>query len=137
MRISFIIPGEPCGKGRPRFTAGGRAYTPAKTANYETLVKWYYQQSAKGFRFTDKPLKMMVTAYFQIPASASTKKKAEMRYGFIRPTKKPDWDNIGKIIADALNGVAYPDDAQIVEATVRKFYADDPRVEVEIEEVEE
>lgn len=135
MKVSFIIPGEPCGKGRPRFTAGGRAYTPAKTANYETLVKWEYQQAARGHRYADVSLKMTVVAYYGIPKSASERKKGDMRFGLIRPTKKPDADNVLKIIADALNQIAYPDDAQIVEASVTKLYADEPRVIVTIEEV--
>lgn len=53
----------------------------------------------------------------------------------IRPTRKPDFDNIGKIICDALNGIAYRDDAQIVDALVRKFYSDTPRVIVEISDI--
>ena len=52
-----------------------------------------------------------------------------------RPTRKPDFDNIGKIICDALNGIAYRDDAQIVDALVRKFYSDTPRVIVEISDI--
>ena len=53
----------------------------------------------------------------------------------IRPTRKPDFDNIGKVICDALNGIAYRDDAQIVDALVRKFYSDIPRVIVEISDI--
>lgn len=135
MKIKFIIPGEPCGKGRPRFTQTGRAYTPAKTSNYEALVKVMYQEAAKGARFADVPLRMRIDACYSIPASASQKKKAQMRYGILRPTKKPDADNVLKIVADALNKIAYPDDAQIVEAIIRKVYADEPRVYVMIEEV--
>lgn len=60
-----------------------------------------------------------------------------MRAGVIRPTKKPDMDNCIKIIADALNKIAYHDDTQIVDCQVRKFYSDDPRVEVRILEIKE
>ena len=42
---------------------------------------------------------------------------------------------LGKIICDALNGIAYRDDAQIVDALVRKFYSDTPRVIVEISDI--
>lgn len=133
--VTFTVIGEPCGKGRPRFTATGSPYTPAKTTNYEALVKVMYQDAAKGQRFGDCPLRMRIDAYYSIPASASQKKKAQMRYGILRPCKKPDADNVLKIVADALNKIAYHDDAQIVEATVRKMYADEPRAVVEIEEV--
>ena len=53
-----------------------------------------------------------------------------MLSGFIRPTVKPDWDNIGKLVADALNGIAYDDDKCIVDAQVRKFYSDQPRTDI-------
>ena len=78
---------------------------------------------------------MRIRAYFAIPASDSKKQRAQKVQGAIRPTKKPDWDNIGKIIADSLNGVAYRDDSQIVDAQVRKFFGTEPRVEVTIEDV--
>jgi len=51
--------------------------------------------------------------------------------------KKPDADNIIKIIADALNGLAYKDDCQIVRLEFEKFYALTPRVEIWIREREE
>ena len=81
-------------------------------------------------------LDMRLTAYFAIPASTSKKRQQLMRDKVIRPTKKPDMDNIIKIIADALNGIAYYDDSQIVDTAVRKFYSDEPRVVVKISEVE-
>ena len=71
-----------------------------------------------------------------IPKSASKKKAQLMRERKIRPMKKPDFDNIGKIVCDSLNDIAYHDDAQIVDAQVRKFFSDDPRVVVTIQEAE-
>lgn len=53
----------------------------------------------------------------------------------IRPTKKPDTDNVLKVIADSLNQIAYKDDAQVVDASVRKFYSRNPRTVVCISEV--
>ena len=111
-----------------------RGETPAKTVNYETLVKQLYIVEHHN-RQLDGPLSMTVRAYFQIPKSASQRKATEMQEGKIRPTTKPDWDNVGKIISDALNGLAYRDDSQIVRATVEKYYSDEPRVEVEIQEI--
>jgi Holliday junction resolvase RusA-like endonuclease len=52
--------------------------------------------------------------------------------GRIRPTKRPDVSNVIKIIEDALNGLAYRDDSQIVRVVGEKYYSDSPRVEVEI-----
>lgn len=131
--IKLTIPGPPCAKQRPRL-GKHTTYTPTKTVNYETLVKQLYiiqnhRQQLEG------QLSMTVRAYFQIPKSESKKKKLDMYECRIRPTKRPDWDNVGKIISDALNGLAYHDDSQIVTATVEKWYSTEPRVEVEIREI--
>ncbi len=135
MTVEFTIPGAPQGKGRPRFsTAGGfvKTYTPAQTASYENLVKLEYERQV-GKRFDDgAAISMHIRAYFDIPKSVSKKKREQMLNGEIRPTKKPDADNILKIIADSLNGVAYKDDSQIVYCAVRKAYSDEPRVTVRI-----
>lgn len=130
MTLSFQIPGEPQGKGRPRFSrATGRTYTPDKTAAYENLVKAEYERQCKGKRFgDDEYVDLRIYAYYGIPKSASKRKQTKMQFGEIRPTKKPDMDNVVKVIADSLNGIAYKDDTQIVDSMVRKFYSDCPRV---------
>lgn len=135
-KVSFVVHGEPLGKGRPKFDTRGpyvRAVTPQKTVNYETLVKMEYQAQCGGTFFQrDEALGMRITAYKPIPKSTSKKKFAQIVEGLIRPGKKPDWDNVGKIICDALNGVAFHDDAQIVDGRTIKRYSEFPRVEVEI-----
>ena len=130
--VKLVIPGEPKGKGRPRYSGkSGCMYTPSDTKGYESLVKLIYQQKYGNFMFQKGvPLDMRIKAYIQIPDSDSNLTKARKRCGVIRPTKKPDWDNIGKIVADALNKVAYYDDAQIVDSQIRKFFSDNPRVEI-------
>ena len=55
-----------------------------------------------------------------------------MKDGEIRPAKKPDIDNVCKVVADALNGVAYNDDRQIVYTEISKRYDDMPRMDVSI-----
>ena len=125
MKTEFKIYGDPKGKGRPRFSAKlGRAYTPKETVRYENLVKLEYKAQS-GQWFGDNPIKCDIMVYFQIPKSVSKKVKEKMRNGEIRPTKKPDWDNIGKIICDSLNGIAYADDKQIVDGGVHKYYCKD------------
>jgi len=138
MVINFEVPGEPTGKGRPRFVRQtGRTYTPEKTATYENLVKVKCQLAADGYTFPDDAkIGIGITAFFGIPVSASRRKKQAMLDGVIRPSKKPDADNILKIIADACNGLAYRDDAQICFATVEKHYAEVPGVIVKIWELE-
>ena len=73
--------------------------------------------------------------YFPIPKSTRKKDVPAMRTGEIRPTKRPDLDNILKAVSDALNGIAYKDDSQIVAAVIQKFYSDKPRAEVEIKKI--
>lgn len=138
MEVKFTILGEPKGKGRPRFCRNtGHATTPKDTVNYETLVYMEYLKQCNEFRFPDDVmLDMRIKAYYSIPKSTSKKKRTAMLAGEIRPTKKPDMDNVVKIIADALNQVAYRDDTQIVDCQCRKFYSENPRVEVTIKTVE-
>jgi Holliday junction resolvase RusA-like endonuclease len=133
--IKLTIPGQPCAKQRPRVMKGF-TYTPTKTVNYETFVKELYIMEHYTKQL-EGALQMTVKAYFKIPKSQSQKNRWLMRTGEIRPTKKPDWDNVGKIISDALNGLAYHDDSQIVSATIEKRYSLEPRVEVEIQEIGE
>jgi Holliday junction resolvase RusA-like endonuclease len=127
----MTIPGQPVAKGRPRVCKWG-TYTPEKTVNYETLVKELYI-------FNKLPklsgqLRMEIKAYFGIPKSASALKRIMMSTGQIRPVKRPDLDNLIKIIADALNTIAYDDDSQIITVTADKYYSAAPRVEITIEE---
>lgn len=138
MEVKFTVYGEPKGKGRPRFnTKTGHAMTPKDTVNYETLVHMEYMSQCKNARFPDDAmLDMRIKAYYSIPKSKSKKMKALMLDGTVRPTKKPDMDNVVKIIADSLNQIAYRDDTQIVDCQCRKFYSDEPRVEVKIIEIE-
>lgn len=138
--IEFIVPGKPQAKARPRFS-GGHAYTPSKTTAYEAAVAWAYKSAAakanKQPYAGDVPLRLTVIAHMPIPSSRPKYQRTAMADGSIMPTGRPDWDNIGKIISDALNGIAYKDDAQIVDARVIKVYSNIPHVEVQIEEATE
>lgn len=139
MQIKFVVPGEPQGKARPRFSRkNGRTYTPKDTVLYENLIRAEYLRQCPGQRFADKePLAMRIRAYYSIPVSASKKRQQAMAAGEIRPVKKPDADNIIKVVADALNKVAYRDDADLVQVSLEKFYSRQPRLEIEIESLEE
>ena len=131
---NFTVYGQPTGKARVRVTKWG-SYTPEVTVLYENLIKVEYARQCKSYMF-DKglPLSLAVRAYYTIPASASNKRKELMRAHQLRPLTKPDWDNVGKSIGDALNKIAFHDDAQIVCAIVQKFYSDQPRIEITIEQ---
>lgn len=100
---------------------------------YENLIATEYRRQVGSAKFPDNEMvDMRIMAYFTIPASASKKKQKQMEDGEIRPTKKPDMDNIIKVVADSLNQIAYRDDAQVVDCQLRKYYSRQPRIEVTI-----
>lgn len=134
--MSFRIPGVPYGKARHRMTRMGIAYTPKETTVYENLVRTTFIQNRMGWEITPLPIIMHITAIFPIPKSASKKMREAMSSGRVRPTKRPDWDNIGKVISDSLNEIAYKDDSQVVECRVEKYYGEIPQVDVTMETVE-
>jgi Holliday junction resolvase RusA-like endonuclease len=134
MIVNFTVPGEPKAKARPRMTTTGIAYTPKKTVEYENWVKQCYLIEQKGKKLEGQ-IKAEIAAYFTIPKSTSKKKRKKMTNYLIRPTKKPDTDNVAKIILDSLNSIAYDDDKQVVDLRVWKFYSENPRVEVTLGEI--
>jgi len=78
---------------------------------------------------------MYISARFPIPKSTTKRDRQLIMEGKLLPTKKPDGDNIAKVICDALNGVAYEDDTQIVKLVVSKIYtAFSPSVIVHLQE---
>jgi Holliday junction resolvase RusA-like endonuclease len=127
--IRFSVPGEPRGWARAR-TSGARFFTDTKTRSEKQAVAAWAIEA--GAAVVDGPVDLRLTAYLRIPKSASKKQRAAMLAGAERPTKKPDGDNLAKLTMDALNGVCWRDDVQVVDLTVRKFWSDVPRLEIEI-----
>ena len=136
MRFDFTVPGEPVAKGRPRFRRSGKTYTPGRTILFENLVRLAFDRSGGVMAAQGLPVRITITAYFQIPKSASRIRHDMMLKGLLRPKKKPDADNVLKAVCDALNGVAYYDDAAIVDARVMKYWSDKPRTEIAIETID-
>lgn len=102
-----------------------QSMTPDDTVLYENLIKLNFQQlENKETFFNGEPVAVRIEARHKIPKSTSKKKAEEMKKGLILPTKKPDADNIAKVFCDALNGVAWHDDTQVVSLTVEKIYTD-------------
>lgn len=131
----FIIPGEPQGKARPRFTKKGGAYTPQKTRDYEALVRACYIKHHHGKPQLQGSISANICAYMPIPKSTSKKRREDMLSGRIKPIVKPDLDNIVKAVLDSLNGVAYKDDSSVTNIISCKIYSDNPRVEVDLGEI--
>ncbi len=111
-------------------------YTPKQTTQYEKLIRASYTTVSKIFFDKNTPLVISITALFSIPKSMDKKLKNSMLTGDILPTKKPDSDNIIKIILDALNGVAYWDDSQVCRVYFEKMYAEKPETRVLIKNYE-
>lgn len=133
MTIHFRVPGQPVGKGRPRIGKvrnHARMFTPEKTVNYENLVAYAAQTAMAGSALFEGAVGLDLRIECQIPASWSGKKQRAAAADEVLPTTKPDVDNIVKAICDALNGVVWKDDVQVVDLAVTKRYALVPGVEV-------
>ena len=101
---------------------------PAITARAEVNIRLF--ATIAGITFCDGPVVMEVICSFRPPKSMSRKRKKEALSGKILPTKRPDVDNICKLCADALNGIAYQDDAQIVDLRVVKKYGEKDEIKI-------
>lgn len=137
--IEFTVYGEPVAQGRPKFTTVGgfpRAYDPAKSRDYKDYVRLASAEHAPS-KLLEGPLAVMIIAYRSIPKSFSKKKTAAAEAGEIYPTTKPDADNYLKGVKDALKGIMWVDDSQVVDVYTRKRYSSKPRIEVKIRQLGE
>ena len=136
--IEFTIRGNPVPAGRPRATTRNgnvRMYDPAKSRHFKQYVKLAASQYAPEELITG-PIFLEVNIFRPIPKSFSKKKMTEDEEMKIRPITKPDASNFVKLVEDALNGVIYKDDSQIVSLVVHKFYSGSPRIKVLVDEIE-
>lgn len=104
------------------------SYTPAKTVVYEGMIRSRILDAA-GSKVSfpvygaGVPVRIKVQAFYAPPARTTKKDMVLIQEGKKLPLKKPDIDNILKAVCDALNGVAYKDDVQIVKTSAEKYYA--------------
>ena len=128
---TIVMPGNPRGKGRPRFYRG-HAVTPKATREYERdfAALW------KGGDPTNEPVCVNIKSYYCVDSNANKATKLQMLLNKILPTKKPDIDNVIKIVLDSLNEVAYDDDKQVVELHAYKYYSEIPRTEALVTKVD-
>lgn len=138
--VYFVVDGKVQPKQRPKvyrnkYTGQVHGVTPNATREYERMVRYAYLEQCGRTKF-EGALQMVVNVYVRIPSGTSKKNFNAMVSGEIRPTRKNgDVDNLFKAISDSLNGIAYDDDSQIVEAVIRKFYAPFDKAEITIREV--
>lgn len=134
--MKFTIPLEPTGQMRARHAVvNGHARTykhEKQRANEDKLLSLALQHKP------DAPLEcqieMTIDAYMPIPKSMPNFRKQMALSGAIRPTTKPDADNVAKHVMDTFNEIFWKDDKLIVGLLVRKYYSDNPRLEIEIKE---
>lgn len=135
MVYEFEVPSKIIGKGRPRLNSyTGQVYTPTRTKDYESLVEQYFLLKYPRYKTMEGRAKVTITAYFEVPKSANKLAKEQMLGNTISPTKKPDIDNIVKIVLDSMNKFAFKDDTQITKIEVEKLYGDVEKLCVKIEE---
>lgn len=138
--VTFHVPGKPQGKARAKtvrnkYTGNTMSYTPEKDLLYENYIKERFLNVSNGtFYERGTPVTLRIVARFLPPKSISKKRTALMLEGKELPLKKPDMDNIVKVVADALNGVAYHDDTQIVFVIAKKAYSAMEGLDVTVEE---
>lgn len=134
MMYEFEVPGKITGKGRPRVnTQTAIAYTPAKTKDYEELIKQYFIIKNRGIKPLEGRIAITIKAFISIPKTVSKKEREEMLEANISPTKKPDIDNIAKIVLDALNKLAFNDDNQVTRLNLEKIYSEEEKLYIKIE----
>jgi Holliday junction resolvase RusA-like endonuclease len=144
LRVTITLAGAAQGKARHRTrvqaTKDGRTfaqeYPDGRSVKYESQLRYAAQCEMNGRPPTIQPCRVIVDVYMQAPSSGSKREIAARLRNDLRPLKKPDVDNFLKSVGDALNGVVWKDDSAIVEATVRKWWADDPRLVIEVETIE-
>lgn len=135
VHISFRLDGAPMGKERVRFSrASGRTFTPERTVAYEGRLALAAQHAMAGRPLLEGPLAVDIVARMPIAASWPKKRQAAALEGAERPVKKPDADNIAKML-DALNLVVWPDDGQVVDLRVQKFYSAAPSLTVQVRQI--
>lgn len=133
--VSFLVPGEPIGKGRPKIgRVGGHArmFTPTKTANYESLIAVVAHEAMQGRELIAGPVLLEMKILVPVAASWSKKKTSEALQGIVMPTKKPDADNVLKAICDGINGIVFKDDVQVVNVSLSKRFSETPGVSVRV-----
>jgi Holliday junction resolvase RusA-like endonuclease len=136
LKVSFTIPGRPRGKERPRVNnETGQVYTPRATVRDERAVRKAYSEAAGALRPALGPVKLTVIGVFAIPASWPPAVRAAALEAKVWHVARGqlDLDNAVKLVADALNRVAYVDDAQIAVITAGKRFGQPARLDVTIE----
>jgi Holliday junction resolvase RusA-like endonuclease len=135
--LTYMVEGNPIGKGRPKFARRGSfvsTYTPTKTRDYENVIKEVAKKAMGSNEILETPVTVAIYITVPIPASYSKKRTEACLKDIERPIKKPDIDNIAKCFLDAMNDIVYKDDTQVLTLHVTKVYGTVGMVEVMVRE---
>jgi len=135
--VTFKVNANPVGKQRARYAKRGnfvQTYTPDKTRNYESLIKEAAIQAMGSNEILETPVNLYLYIRAPIPKSYSKKRSEACLNGSEKPIKKPDASNVLKSVEDAMNGVVYKDDSQIVNIHVSKVYSSLAGVDICVKE---
>jgi Holliday junction resolvase RusA-like endonuclease len=135
--LTFTVEGDPHGKGRPRFRSTGKfvqTYTDSKTKSYEEKVRDAAKQAMGSAEPLETPVSVFCYIRLPVPKSYSKTRREACLNGSERPSKKPDTDNVFKSVSDAMNGIVYKDDCQIVSINAKKVYSAVAGVDVMVRE---
>lgn len=135
--VRFDVPGKPVAKQRARMNMKtGNVFTPVKTINYEGLVALAAQDALLGAPPALGALEVHIDVRMPIPDSWPKRRRQQALQGIVRPTSKPDLDNIAKIL-DGLNNVVWIDDSRIVDLSLSKHYSDRPGLTIYVYQLPE
>lgn len=137
--LKFTVPGPPIGQGRPRFTTIGghvKAYDPAPSREHKETVRSLVIQAMEKKCFdilpASMPVSVSIKSFRPVPQSKPTWFKRAAALNAVAPLTKPDADNLIKGLLDAMNGIVYADDKQIIDLHYSSAFTDKPRTEVTV-----
>ena len=128
----FTLHMEPIAQKQTRFSCRGgfpRAYNPS--SKDQELVRWQMKPYAPLEPLLG-PVEVRYSFFMKIPKSTSGIKRRQMLNRKIHHIVKPDLDNLEYLITNAMKGIIYRDDSQIVRKYAEKFYSDTPKVVVQV-----
>ena len=128
---TLTIPMRAIGKARPRLGRNG-TYTPEATKAAQNQIGWEWAAAFSGPPLVG-PIRLTIRAEYTPPASWSAKKR-QAAMGTWKTTK-PDFDNVAKLVGDALNNVAFGDDAQVADASIEKVFGPEDKIIITVESI--
>lgn len=130
--LDLVYYGEPKPSPRARYNSKHNMFFDSSVGLKQAVIEQVIRLLPANFKPYTTYMEFQATYYLPLRKSASKKEKVLAELGLIRPTKKPDVDNLDKLLYDALIGILYVDDCIIVGGDSKKYYSCKPRVEIKL-----